>query len=221
MKAYAYLRVSGKGQIEGDGFKRQQQEIERYAAKAGIEIVKFYREEGISGTKSEEDRPAFQDMVSAILKNGVRTIVIEGLDRLAREYRVQESLLIYLASKGIDIHSARTEENLTESVESDPMKKALIQIQGVFAELEKNMLVKKLKTAREHKKETTGKCEGRMSTRERNPEMISEIKKMRRKKKGHSKGMSWSKIADNLNAMGYTNQSGKPLTGPNVRAIMQ
>jgi len=32
-KAFAYLRVSGKGQIEGDGFTRQLSAIQAYAAK--------------------------------------------------------------------------------------------------------------------------------------------------------------------------------------------
>jgi hypothetical protein len=41
------------------------------------------------------------------------------------------------------------------------MRKALIQIQGVFAELEKGMLVQKLRKARTQVKLTTGRCEGR------------------------------------------------------------
>ena len=108
-KAYGYLRVSGKGQLEGTGLDRQRAVIERYAKKAGCDVVKFFREEGISGTKDEADRPAFKEMISEILKDGVRTVIVEGLDRLAREYRIQETLLIYMASKGITLISATTE----------------------------------------------------------------------------------------------------------------
>ena len=50
-KAFAYLRVSGKGQIEGDGFTRQLAAIKKYADANGIKIAKVFREEGISGTK--------------------------------------------------------------------------------------------------------------------------------------------------------------------------
>ena len=221
MKAYGYLRVSGKSQLDGDGFDRQKEEIERYAKKAGIELVDWYEEKAISGTTDENERPAFQEMISAILKNGVRTIIIEGMDRLSREYRIQESLLIYLASKGISLHSARTEQDVTAEVMSDPMRKALVQMQGVFAELEKSMLVKKLRTAREHKKEKTGKCEGRKSWTESNPELIREIKKLRRKKKGHENLMSWSKVANELNRMGYRNQSGNDFTGTAISKIYQ
>jgi DNA invertase Pin-like site-specific DNA recombinase len=78
-------------------------------------------------------------MVSEIMKDGVDTILVESLDRLAREYRIQEQLLIYLASKGINLISANTGENVTKAISEDPMKKALIQIQGVFAELDKSL----------------------------------------------------------------------------------
>ena len=158
IKAYGYLRVSGQGQIDGDGFRRQEEEIRSYCKNSGIELAGVYQEQGVSGTTDETKRPAFQEMISAILKNGVRTIIVEGLDRLAREYRIQETLLIYLASKGITLINARTGENVTEAIASDPMKKALVQIQGVFAELEKNLLMKKLRTARRARAEVHGKC---------------------------------------------------------------
>ncbi len=99
-------------------------------------------------------------MISAILRNGVRTIIVEGLDRLAREYRIQEQVLIYLAAKGIALYDARTGENVTEAIAAYPIKK-MIQMQGIFAELEKNLLVKKLRVARQSKKEEVWKCEGR------------------------------------------------------------
>ena len=84
MKAFAYLRVSGKGQITGDGFKRQLEEINSYSANAGYSIENVYKEEAVSGTLDETQRPAFQEMITDILKNGVRTVIIEGMDRLAR-----------------------------------------------------------------------------------------------------------------------------------------
>lgn len=220
IKAFAYLRVSGKGQAGGDGFKRQEFEVRRYAKAAGYSIEGVYREEGISGTTTEEDRPAFKDMVTAILKNGVRTIIIEGMDRLARELRVQEHLVIYLASKGITLLSARTEEDITAAVMGDPMKKALVQIQGVFAELEKSLLVKKLRTARERVRAEQGKCEGRKSTKEVNPEVIKLIKKLRRTKPGQ-KRMTYAQVADRLNSEGYQTVSGKAWTGYNVQNIVK
>ncbi len=220
MKAYAYVRVSGKGQVQGDGFRRQEDAIRAFSKEARIAIEGVYREEGVSGTTTEDDRPAFQEMVTAILKNGVRTIVIESMDRLARELMIQESLLIYLASKGITLIVARTGENVTEAVMGDPMRKALVQMQGVFAELEKNLLVKKLRVARERVKKETGKCEGRKSIKELDADLLRKIKLLRRGKPGQ-KQLSFTKIAERLNQDGHTTVSGKPFTGYNIQKILQ
>jgi DNA invertase Pin-like site-specific DNA recombinase len=38
--AKAYLRVSGRGQVKGDGFTRQLKAIKQYAAAHGIKLVK-------------------------------------------------------------------------------------------------------------------------------------------------------------------------------------
>lgn len=218
-KAYGYMRVSSKNQIDGDGFDRQEDSIRGYAAKHGIEIETMYQE-NISGVRNEDDRPAFQDMVTAIMGNGVRTIIIERLDRLAREYRVQETLLIYLASKGITLINASTEEDVTNAISSDPMKKALIQMQGIFAELEKNLLVKKLRIARERKKEKIGKCEGRKSYSEVNPKIIREIKRLRRKSKNR-KPMSFSQIATYLNDKGHRTLTDGLFTTANVQMLLK
>ena len=182
-------------------------------------MAKYFREEGVSGTKEETDRPAFQEMISEILKNGVRTVIVEGMDRLAREYRIQETLLIYMASKGITLISARTEENITDAVEADPMRKALVQIQGVFSELEKSLLVKKLRTGRERMRKQRGKCEGAKAYREVDPDLIREIKRLRRPPKGVTKKRSFRDIAEMLNSQGKVTRRGKPFTASNVANI--
>lgn len=45
-KAYSYLRVSGKSQVEGDGFPRQLEAITKYSI-GRYEILDTYREEGV------------------------------------------------------------------------------------------------------------------------------------------------------------------------------
>ncbi len=220
-KAYGYIRVSGKGQVDGDGFIRQEQAIRRYAEKHGVIIEKVYQEEGISGKNGEDDRPAFKEMLVAILKNGVRTIIVESLDRLAREYRIQEQLLIYLAANDVELISANTEENVTEAMKGDPMKKAMIQIQGIFAELDKSLLVKKLKQARERVREAKGKCEGRKSYAEASPEVIREIKRLRRKPQGGGKRRTYKQVAEELNRQGFKTRSEKEFTGQTVQDILR
>ena len=212
VKAYCYLRVSGQNQIDGHGLDRQLDAVEKYAETNGYEILKVYREEGISGTMDEEHRPAFKEMISEILRNGVNIIIIESLDRLAREYRIQEQLLIYLVSKGIDLISANTGENVTQAIQDDPMKKAMVQIQGIFSELDKSLLVRKLRKAREKVRDEKGKCEGRKRYGEdsaHEQEVVRRIKLMRRKRKGGLKGMTLQAIADKLNEEGIRTKTGK------------
>ncbi len=221
LKVYAYMRVSGPGQVTGLGFDRQIETIQAFCEMNGYEIQHVFQEQ-VSGTKGETDRPEFSAMVEAILKNGIDTIVVESLDRLAREYRIQEQLLIYLASKNIDLIATNTGENVTKAISSDPMKKALIQIQGVFAELDKSLLVKKLRKARDKVRKDTGRCEGPkpyytgMGT---GNDVLREIKRLRRKRKG-MKRVSFNKIAEQLNDQGYRSASGKLFTGNSVSTIL-
>ena len=160
MKAVGYARVSSAGQEDGDGLARQGREMMGFADERGLSIVSIFQESE-SGTSDFEDRPVFMEMIEFCIDQEIGVIIIEGLDRLAREMRVQEALLIYLVSKNLTLLSARTGEDVTEAVSRDPMRKALIQIQGVFAELEKGMLVQKLRKARTQVKLSTGRCEGR------------------------------------------------------------
>ena len=59
------------------------------------------------------------------------------------------------------------------TVTDDHMKVAMRQIAGTFAQLEKARLVAKLKAARDRKKAETGKCGGRKSYAEGQPEAVA------------------------------------------------
>ena len=221
VKAFFYLRVSGTAQIDGFGFDRQEESCRNYAKKAGISVAGVYRED-CSGTKDETSRPIFQEMIAAILANGVHTIIVEGLDRLARELRIQETLLVYLASKNVDLVSARTAENVTEAIKADPLKKALIQIQGVFSELEKNQIVHRLRKGRERCKAERGRCEGRLPYGQTpaEKETIHRIKNMRRRHKGGHPGMTLKQIADILNQENISTRLGKRWTAGQIHVIL-
>ena len=216
-KSFGYLRVSSAGQIDGHGFARQRKTIQDYADRNNLDVIQYFKEQ-VSGTKGEEDRPVFQEMISQILLDGVRTIIIEGIDRLARRIGVAEQIMLYLSSKGIDLISAETRENLTQAVRSDPMRAAMIQIQQVFAELERNLLVAKLRKAREEKKRLTGRCEGRKSLKETNPALIKEMRRLRRAKPGHTR-MTYGRIAESLNEQGFTNQTGGSLNETFIKTV--
>ncbi len=219
-KVYVYLRVSGKGQLTGHGFDRQLEAIKSFCQKNRYEIDQVFKEQ-VSGTKGEADRPEFAAMITAILRDGVDTVVVESLDRLAREYRIQEQLLIYLASKNITLLSANTGEDVTKAITEDPMKKAMVQMQGIFAELDKSLTVKKLRKARERVRKEKGKCEGRKGYRdtEEGAKILKEIRLLRRKRKGR-KRMTFDRVAETLNERGYRAANGRLFTGNTVKGIL-
>jgi site-specific DNA recombinase len=74
--AYAYLRVSGMGQVDGDGFTRQSEAITRYSSATGASFVQIFREEGVSGAKDLEHRPALQELLMVIEGGHVRIVII-------------------------------------------------------------------------------------------------------------------------------------------------
>jgi len=217
-KIYAYLRVSGKGQVENHGFDRQLDYIKAYCEKNDYQIAEIF-EEQVSGTKNEQDRPVFKNMISAIVNNGVKTVLVESLDRLARELLIQGQLLAYLCTKEITLISASTGEDVTEATKGDPMRKAMIQIQGVFSELDKSLLVKKLRKAREEIRKQTGKCEGPKSYKEFNPELLREAKRLRRKRKSRVR-RTYKEIAELLNAQGHRARNGDIFNANSVRALL-
>ena len=156
-KAHAYLRVSGKGQVEGDGFTRQLKAIREYAAAHDIRIVNVYREEGVSGTKESADRPAWSELMTALHSNGVRVVIIERLDRLARDLMVQETIIADLRKYGFELVSVAEPDLMA----NDPTRILVRQMMGAVAQYEKSQIVLKLRGARMRKRAKEGRCEGR------------------------------------------------------------
>jgi site-specific DNA recombinase len=218
-KAVGYIRVSGNGQVSGTGFDRQRESIQGHAKQAGYELINWYEE---THTGTDADRPIFTEMVEDLLANGARVILIESMDRLARDLVVSNQLIALLIRKGITLISATTGQNITESMAADPMLKALIQIQSVFAELEKSLLVRKLAKARKTVREQKGRCEGRkpFGYRPGESEVVKRIRQLYRKRPGKPR-LGYYKIATQLNREKHPTRTGKPWTGPVVRQILE
>lgn len=156
-KCFAYLRVSGKGQIDGDGFPRQRTAIKSYADTHGLKVIHWFEEQGISGTKDLENRPALQELMIALHANGTKVIIIEKLDRLARDLMVQETIIGDLRKSGFELISV-CEPDLCSD---DPSRKLIRQVFGAISEYERSMIVLKLRASRERARIKHGRCEGR------------------------------------------------------------
>ncbi len=211
-KAHAYLRVSGKGQVEGDGFTRQFKAIREYAAAHQIKIVNVYREEGVSGTKDLENRPALMELMTALHSNGVKLVLVEKLDRLARDLMIQETIIGDLRKNGFDLISVAEPDLLQD----DPSRKLMRQIFGAIAEYEKTMIVLKLRGARLRMKAKDGRCEGRKPYGffEGEAEVLKRIKVLR------AEGLGFDRVAAKLNEESIPTRSGKPWHGVVINRIL-
>jgi DNA invertase Pin-like site-specific DNA recombinase len=211
IEAFGYIRVSGRGQLDGDGFPRQREAIQRHADGNGVTIVRWFEERGVCGATEWENRPAWSEMVQHL--NGVRTIVIERLDRLARELFVQEYILRDLKKRGVVLVSVDESD-----LDSDPTRVLFRQIMGSIAEYDRKMVVLKLKAARRRQKAETGRCEGRKpyGSRLGETEVLARIRALRQG------GSTFDAIAATFNAEGVpTRTAGRHWFGSTVAKILR
>jgi DNA invertase Pin-like site-specific DNA recombinase len=208
---FAYLRVSGRGQVEGDGFPRQLAAVEAYAKANGLTLARVFREEGISGTKELENRPALQSLLAAVSRGGA-VVLIEKLDRLARDLMIQETILRDLQRRDVAVISTMEPDLCCD----DPSRKLVRQIMGAIAEYERCMIVAKLAGARSRVRARTGSCEGRKpyGTRKGERKTIDRILSLR------ASGMAMDTIAETLNADGLKPRSGRFWYGSSVRNVL-
>jgi DNA invertase Pin-like site-specific DNA recombinase len=212
MKAFAYLRVSGRGQVEGDGFTRQLETIKDYAIRNGIRIIRTFREKGVSGVAELEDRPALMEMLEALAANGTKLLLIEKLDRLARDLMIQETIIGDLRKRGFELISVLEPDLL----QNDPTRVLMRQVFGAIAQYEKAMLVAKLRGARERMKARRGRCEGRkpFGHYDGEPEILARMRSLRHE------GIGFDRIAAVLNKEGYRPRSGERWHGLVVNRIL-
>lgn len=204
-EAFAYLRVSGKAQEDGDGFDRQRAAISRFAQANGIIIIKWF-EEVQTGKDRWEDRKAWSDMIGTL--NGVRTIVVEKMDRVAREVLISEMILNDLRKRKVTLLTSSGEDSSDDS----PERVMFRQMLSVFAAYERSCITLKLRGARRRMKEATGRCEGRKPFND--PATLEVMCCLR------TRGDSYDDIAATLNHAGYPTKLGKRWVGQVVCKIL-
>jgi DNA invertase Pin-like site-specific DNA recombinase len=221
MKAFSYLRVSSRGQIDGDGFDRQRDKILKLAKANGAVIEKEFREEGISGTNELDGRPAMIELLGAIASNGVRTVIVERADRFARDLVASELLLREFTRLGVQVIEAEGGNDLSAGDDSNPTGKLVRQILAAVSEFDKTSVVLKLKAARTRVRREKGRCEGRkpFGEREGETEILEQIRRLRRKVKGRTR-TSFADIAEKLNSDGIQTRTGKPWHPEVVRRLL-
>jgi DNA invertase Pin-like site-specific DNA recombinase len=212
--ALAYMRTSSQTNVgsDKDSEKRQRAAIEGYAKRAGYKIEEWFYDPGVSGTDPLEARPGFNAMLDRIEGNGVRVVLIEDASRFARSTLVQELGILSLIERNVRVITS-TGDELTD--DRDEMKVFIRQIAAAFAQLERTRLVSKLAVARQRKRDTAGKCEGRKAYRE-----MEHGEDLIKTARGLNDGRPLLKISAALAERGYRTRYGKPYSASAVKAIL-
>jgi DNA invertase Pin-like site-specific DNA recombinase len=200
-------------QITGDGFPRQREAITKYAEFNDIEVVAWY-EEDISGTKDLSNRPVLQKLLLQLYLGEVTLVLIERMDRLARDLMVQENIIQ-------DIHKHRCE--IVSVMEpdlcrDDPTRKLMRQIFGAIADYDRSMINMKLRAGLKRAR-AAGRVEGRKPypdpRRPGEQEISIKINEM------YEAGMKYHHIAEALNAEEIPTRYMKQWAANTVRSIIR
>jgi DNA invertase Pin-like site-specific DNA recombinase len=146
----------------------------------------------------------------------VQAVVIERMDRLARDLMASEFLLRELRKLNVKLFS--TDQNNLEDVASndvDPTRILIRQILGALAQWEKTTLVKKLRVAAQRAAK-----EGRVGGNKPFGAKEGEQEGLRQLAEWSRQGYKTQDISDMLNARNYPTRSGKPWSRHTVHGIL-
>ncbi len=208
IQAFAYLRTSSAANVgeDRDSDKRQAAAISAYAKRAGVEVVDTFYDAAVKGGDPIDTRPGFAAMLERIEGNGVRTVVVETANRFARDLMVQEVGFAMLQKRGINLIAA---DSPTSFLDDTPTARLIRQVLGAVSEFEKAMVVAKLRGARDRKRKTGVKVEGRKSIAEKKPQVIELARRLNRKApKGGRRTLR--EISAELATAGHLTRTGKP-----------
>lgn len=219
--AVAYLRTSSAANAgeEKDSGIRQRLAIGSHATSAGFFIAAEFYDTAVRGSDPIDTRTGFAALLLFLKEHPeTRTIIVETANRFARDLIVQETGFAILRSRGVELIAA---DSPSSFLEDTPTAILIRQILGAVAQFEKASIVGKLRGARNRKREIKGKCEGRKSHAELQPELVALVKRLRRKNRKTGKHMPLRGISTKLTAQGYLNQKGRPFGPASIKSMLE
>lgn len=225
-KAVALVRVSTEGQVDKYGLDAQLYDITEYAKNNDIELVKVFREEGVSGATPYEERFTLVNMLDYCKENPeINYVIVPELSRLARDVMIQEKIINDLNRWGVELISIK-EPNLGAG---DAYRDLIRQIMGAINEFERKMIAARMKAGRRAKARKGEHAVGQIPTGyklivdgnkkilekdDKEAEVVRLIFKLR-----EEEGMSYREIANYLNDHGYRSKNNKKFIHTSIRRI--
>ncbi|MEI9982621.1 MAG: recombinase family protein [Aliidongia sp.] len=149
-----YLRVSTTGQ----DVENQRLALQQVAVASGWVVAAEFCDEGISGAKGRDRRPAFDRMLKDATRRKFDMIAAWSVDRLGRSLQDLVGFLGDIKGAGIDLYLHQQAVDT-----STPAGRALFQMMGVFAEFERAMIVERVNAGLDRAR-ARGKTLGRPRT---------------------------------------------------------
>ncbi len=131
-----YLRVSTDGQT----VENQRRDLKASAKRHGWRIVETFDDNGVSGAKSRDERPAMRRLMEGVARKDFDMVAAWSVDRLGRSLQDLVGFLGELQAKGVDLFLHK--QGLDTST---PAGKTMFQMLGVFSEFERAMIQERVR----------------------------------------------------------------------------
>lgn len=168
-RAAIYARVSTDGQTT----ENQLRELRTVAERNGWQIVHEYIDQGISGAKGREQRPAFDALWKGAVRREFDVVMVWAVDRLGRSLPNLVNFLSEIHAKKVDLFIFQQGIDTTT-----PAGKALFGMMGVFAEFERSMIQERVKTGIKRVR-ANGQRWGRRKVEETDPGLCTQVLELR------------------------------------------
>ena len=149
-----YARVSTDAQTT----ENQLRQLRAVAKRHGWTIVVEFVDQGVSGAKGRQERRQFDALLHGVARREFDMIAAWSVDRLGRSLQDLLAFLLELQSKRVDLYLHQQALDT-----STPMGRAMFQLCGVFAELERSIIQERVKAGLERAR-ANGKILGRPRT---------------------------------------------------------
>lgn len=224
-KCIIYTRVSSGGQVDGTSLDSQDEACRKYAEREGWEVVKVFREEGVSAKMMQ--RPEFMAALDFLKeqKRKVRYFVMYKIDRISRNVEDQAIIMKTLRDAGVELKSA------SENIDDTPAGALLRNILWSFADFDNKVraercragLVARLRQGYWVSVAPPGYLNFRDPITKRSnlipdPERASHIKWMFERRAG---GESFGEIAKGMNNRGFRSKEGKKVKESFVERLIK
>lgn len=215
MKVIGYRRVSTDRQAkDGFGLVDQEKQIRAWCKANGHKLVRIFTDDAKSGTLDAAERPGLLEALKAVRDGDAEGVVMRDLDRIARTLTVQEAVLAQLWKFGGHGFVVTGSAEIPQDDPEDPMRTAMRQMAGVFAQLERAMVIKRMRNGRKAKAENGGYAgfgSPAFGQRSEDKELVmdeEEVAVITRMRVLRGQGLAYGRIASQLNAEGLKSKRG-------------